>query len=188
MNERVARQLSKLSSTGRVDVGAVGRATGNLALTPAEVAIGISYANLDRVELLFVGVVYCGYWEHERELYERLDLIAREYVRGRGWVYGGNDTLWWMLCQLAITEATKPATCAVCHGVKEMATGITARPIPCEACGATGRKIATNADRAKRLDLTVDNFNRRYRARYESLYRYLIGIQVSAEEKIKQVL
>lgn len=180
--DAVASQLTKLTGTGQSFSADPGRDTSGKSLSGQDIAASISYANLDRLQYLSALYVFAHDTTVQKELYYRLEVEAIQIaVDGRWKLEMG---LFRRMVRLAISEALHPHLCPTCHGVKHLQRTVAGALLPCDDCGSTGNLLITNADRAKILELGLENYKKHWLSRYNKLYDWVAAIPSTALDKI----
>ena len=184
--DSVASQLTKLTGTGQSFSADPGHDTSGRSLTGQDIAASISYANLDRLQYLTAVYVYAHDYSVEAELHKLLHEEAKRISRSGRWVI--DLVMYDAMVGLAIGEALHPRRCLTCHGTKYLQMSVAGALIRCEDCNATGNLMVTNADRAKALSVTEDNFKRRWNKKYSQLRERFASIPMAALDKIGKKL
>lgn len=140
-------------------------------LTPQDVLFALAGPQ-ERLGALLLMLRVADHWDVFHEAYHLLHGMVWERARKEGWrAPSGLDRIIRGMAQYAICEHTIPQRCGSCKGRgwkfpkvkgKEQTT-------ECRRCGGVGMVASSDASRAAAVDVTYDNWRRRWRSRYHAI-------------------
>lgn len=174
-HERVAQQLSKLTSIRSISDPNHIASTSLNKVTGIDISAACSYAKLTEPQRAFIWYLFTHDYVSLQSLRFEVFNLAHRMAAHNGW---SNSLLVSGMAKLVITEVTQSSICEACNG-----TG-TQHQRDCTPCKGTGRRNIRDAGRAAELELTLHAYRRTWAARYQRIHGVVLSWRDDALEKI----